>query len=340
VLGAGDGELFCRYFDVTEAGNFEGRNILHVPRPPGEVARANGVEEVELAGLVEKGRRALFAAREKRIKPGRDEKILTAWNGMMLRSMAEAAAGLDRQDYLAAAGKNAEFILTNLRRQGRLLRSFKDGRARFDGYLEDYACLADGLLALYQATFEPRWYREALGLAGQILELFSDPAGGSLFLTASDHERLIQRPRDLYDNATPSGNSVAAELFLRLWKFSGDDRWRARGIAAIEPLANSMARHPGGFGQLLCALDLALTPGYEIAIAGAPGEPRTRLLLREVFGRYLPNRVVACGLPGDNPLLDGRQAAGDEPAAYVCRGSVCSQPVTTAVALASMLDPD
>jgi uncharacterized protein len=337
VLGPEEGELFCHYFDVTDSGNFEGRNILHVSRSLGAAAKLPGVDEGELARAMETGCRRLFAAREHRVKPARDEKILTAWNGMMLRSMAEAAVVLDRQDYRAAAVKNADFLLANLRRGERLLRSYKGGRARFDGYLEDYACLADGLLALYQATFEPRWYREALGIAGQVLDLFSDPAGGALYFTASDHERLIQRPRDFYDNATPSGNSVAAEVFLRVWKFTGDDRWRKRAAAAIDPLSIPMSRYPAGFGQLLCALDLALTPGLEIAITGFPDASETRRLLREVFGRYLPNKVVACGLPDSHPLLEKRPMVGNLATAYVCCNSVCSRPVTVSSELATLL---
>ncbi|HYY57961.1 MAG TPA: thioredoxin domain-containing protein, partial [Pyrinomonadaceae bacterium] len=214
VLGEEDGALFCSYYDVTPGGNFEGQNILNVPRPLEDVAEAAGVTPERLQEALERGRRELFAVRERRVKPGRDEKILTAWNGLMLASFAEAAAILDRADYLDVAKKNAEFILANLRREGLLLRTYKDGQAKLNGYLEDYSFFADGLIALYESTGELRLLEEALAITTRMTEEFWDEKEGGFFYTGESHEELIVRSKDYFDNATPSGNSVAAEVLL------------------------------------------------------------------------------------------------------------------------------
>jgi hypothetical protein len=279
----------------------------------------------------------LFAEREKRIKPGRDEKILTAWNGLMLRSFAEAANALDREDYRQVAIRNAEFVFSHLQRNGRLLRSYKDGVARLNAYLEDYAFFMDGLLSLYETTFDPRWIREAVSFAEILTTRFLDSEGAGFYLTADDHEALITRPKDFYDNATPSGNSVAAYALLRLAKLTGNERWTEYARAVLKSLAVSMARYPSAFGNLLCALDLYAGRTREIAVVGDPQSTQTRALLRAVFGRYLPNKVVACGLNGDVYLLEGRTQVGGAPAVYVCENYVCQSPVRTSEELAALL---
>ena len=191
------------------------------PKPSERLAKRSNVAEDRLREVVRRGRRMLFQAREQRVKPGRDDKVLTAWNGLMLRSFAEAANALDREDYRQVAVRNAGFLLSKLRIDGRLLRSYRDGRARFNAYLEDYACLIDGLISLYEATFDAGWIREAELLAGRMIEKFRDPQSGGFYFTSEDHESLIHRPKEFYDNATPSGNSVAALALLRLWKLTG-----------------------------------------------------------------------------------------------------------------------
>jgi uncharacterized protein YyaL (SSP411 family) len=337
LLGSEDAELFCRYYGVTEEGNLEGRNTLHVPRPAALVARLNNISEEDLRERIERGKSTLFADREKRVRPGRDEKILTAWNGLMLRSFAEAARGLDRNDYRTAAVRCAEFLLSKLECTGGLRHSYKDGQARISAFLDDYACLVDGLLSLYEATFNPRWFREAIRLAATMIEQFKDPGGIGFFLT-SEHENLIRRPKEFFDNATPSGNSTAAQALLRLAKFTGDEAWLGPGLSMLKGLAGLVARHPAAFGNLLCVLDFALSDAPEIAIAGDPREDATRALLQEVFRRYLPNKVVACGDDADLHLLKGRVRVSGLPTAYVCRNHVCHAPVTSAAELAAQLE--
>ena len=193
LLGSEDARLFARYFDISLGGNFEGHSILHVDTPLDRVAALLRVDQDRLEEVIERGRSVLYAAREKRIKPGRDEKILTAWNGLMLRSFAEASRVLRRGDYAAVAVGNAEFLLANMRRDGKLLRTFKDGESKLNAYLEDYAYVADGFLALYEATFDERWYREAVELTETMIDQFWDDDRSGFFFTAREHESLISR---------------------------------------------------------------------------------------------------------------------------------------------------
>jgi len=288
--------------------------------------------------IVRRGRGVLLRERERRVRPGRDEKILTAWNGLMLRSFAEAARSLGRHDYRLAAVKAADSVLTRARREGRLLRSYKDGGARLSGYLEDYAFVTEGLISLYEATFDPRWLEEAIGLASLIVDLFTDEQGGGFYYTSREHEPLIHRPRESYDGAIPSGNSVAAGAFLRLWKLTSEERWSVQARSVLEPMAGAMAHHPQAFSNYLCALDFYLGPVREIAILGDPQKAATRALLAEVSGRYLPNSVLACGLDSRLPLLRGKPRINGEPIAYVCIDSVCEAPVAEPSALGRLLD--
>jgi len=215
----------------------------------------------------------------------------------MLRSFAEAARYLDRPDFLQVATNNAEFLLRELYREGRLLRTYKDGRARLNGYLEDYAFLADGLLALYEASFNPRWFLEASRLMDEAIKLFADETNGGFFDTGSDHEALISRPKDIMDNATPAGNSVAADVLLRLASLAGEVEYRRRADDYLRPMADIMVQHPQAFGHALGALDFAISQSKEIAIIGDPQQPDTRALLEVVNNRYLPNSVLACAVP-------------------------------------------
>jgi len=334
ILGTED-DLFCRYYDISREGNFEGKSILNVPREGSLVARLNKVTEEEFRQIIQRGREKLLKERAKRIKPGRDEKILTAWNGLMLRSFAEAANGLGRDDYRAAALKNAEFLMRELQVEGRLLRSYKDCRARFNGYLEDYANVIDGFLSLYETTFDVRWLEEAERLAGIVVDRFWDSQQSDFYLTSEDHESLIHRPKDIYDNATPSGNSVAMLALLRLGKFTAHDKWTEYAVSTMEGMAQPMGRHPAAFSHLLCALDFRLARCREIALVGDPDSPETRTLLDTIFGRYMPNKVVACGLQEDTFLLKDRSQTEGRPTAYVCEGHVCQAPTTDQEELAA-----
>jgi hypothetical protein len=337
ALGETDAELFCRYFGMTPEGNFEGKNILYVRRPISIVARLNNLSGERLLEIVGRGKKKLFEIRQARAKPGRDEKTLTAWNGLMLRSFAEAANVLHREDYRRIAARNAEFISSTLYSEGRLHRSFKNGRARLNAYLEDYACLVDGLISTYEATFDPRWIHAAQELSGLMVERFLDSNEGGFYFTSNDHESLIHRPKDFYDNATPSGNSVAVVALLRLWKLTGVQRWAGHAIATLESMAGLMPNHPAAFAHWLCALDFYLGPAKEIAVSGNPDDPKTRELLDAIFRAYLPNKVVACGTDGGVFLLENRPQIDGLPTVYVCENFSCKLPVTTCEDLSKAL---
>ena len=336
-------KLALRYWDVTERGNFEGKNILNVPRPPETVASEFGLTVEELEGKIGGIRDKLFEAREERVRPGLDDKVLAAWNGLMLRSFALAARVLDRDDYRRIAEKNAAFLLDKLRTGGRLRRSYKDGQAKFNGYLEDYAMVADGLVALYEATFDARWLREAEALADAINELFWDEERKAFYDTPADHEKLVTRPRDVYDNAAPSGNSVATEVLLKLSLLLDRDDYRQRAETVLEEMAGGLEKIPGAFGRLLCALDFSTSRPYEIALVGDPEKDDTRSLLEAVYSNYLPNKVVAGHDPDDIeaemliPLLADRPMRNGKATAYVCEGYACQSPTTDQEELAEQL---
>ena len=343
LLGEEDARLFCRYFDVTAAGNFEGHNILHLDEDLDVIARLLGVTAERMAEAVERGRRRLFEEREKRIKPHRDEKMLTAWNGLMLRSFAEAARALDRRDYLEVATRNAEFILEHLQRDGRLLRTHRSGESKLNAYHEDYAYLIDGLLALYEASFDLRWFEAALQLTETMIAQFWDAESGGFFFTSADHERLITRTKDFYDNAIPSGNSVAAGALQRLSLYTGEERYRQLAEAILKLMGPAMMRAPNAFGHLLSALDFYLASPDEIAIVGHPDSDETNSLIKAVFERYLPNKVVAFAPPDQDltghriKLLENRQMIDGKSTAYVCRNFYCQAPVTEAEQLVNQL---
>jgi uncharacterized protein len=343
VLEPEDARLAMRYWDVTEGGNFEGRNILNVPRPLEVVAAEFGVSPEELWRRLEAIRARLFAVREGRVRPGRDEKVLAAWNGLMLSALALAARVTGRADYREAARRNAAFLLRELLSEGRLRRSYKDGRARFNGYLEDYAMVASGLVALYEATFETRWLLEADALCEAVVELFWDEGEGVFYDTPADHEELVTRPRDVYDNAAPSGTSVAVGVLLQLALLLDRNDYRQRAETVLENLSGGMESVPGAFGRLLAALDFAAGEPREIAIVGDPDSPDTAALLKTVYSAYIPNKVVAGLSPGDDetaaliPLLAARPARDGRATAYVCTGYACQNPTTDPGELAGQL---
>jgi hypothetical protein len=343
-LGEEDAKLFCAYYDVTEEGNFEEQNILNVPRPLETVASDAGVTVERLAEVVARGRRVLFDIRERRIKPGRDEKVLTAWNGMMLESFAEAGAVLGRADYIEAAERAARFVLSEMREDGLLLHVYKDGRAKYAAYLDDYACVASGLVTLFEATGSLAWLEESVALTDKMVEEFWDEAEGGFFYAGASGERLIVRNKDYFDNATPSGNSVAAELLLRLAILMENDGYRRKATTVLRLTRDTMARYPSAFGYALGALDFYLSSPKEVVLVGASEVSETQALAREVWRRYMPNKVVVRGRAGDEraarlvPLLRERPAQGGVATAYVCENYSCQQPVTSVEELASQLD--
>jgi uncharacterized protein YyaL (SSP411 family) len=332
--------IFGDYFGVSARGNFEGKSILSVVRSVEQVAQRFQVDEETVKAAVARGRTLLFAQREMRIKPGRDEKILTEWNGLMIHALAECGVVLDRPDALAAAIRAADFILATMSQpDGRLYRSYKDGQARFNAYLEDYAAFIRALIALYEATFDLRWLGEATRLAQLMDEQFRDQAGG-FFQTGVDHEQLVARRKDFVDNAIPSGNSLAAEALLRLAIFLDKPAYRTEAGRILLMMKDAMARQPTGFGRLLGVLDAYLAPSQEIAIVGASEDAGTVALLREVRRHFLPHAVLAFTPPevaSVLPLLQGRTLVDGNAAAYVCENYACKLPVTSAEALAALI---
>jgi uncharacterized protein YyaL (SSP411 family) len=310
------------YFGATAQGNFEGGlNVLE----------ARGPAPAELGEI----RRRLLQRRGERIRPGLDDKRLTAWNALMIGALAEAGAVLERVDYLQAAGACAAFVLGDLRdANGRLLRTWKDGRARIDAYLEDHAYLLEALLTLYEATFDERWYREATALADDMVARFGDPEHGGFFTTAADSTGLPVRRKDLDDSPIPSGNAAAAFGLARLARLSGEGAYddQARGVLAL--LAPLGARHPLAFSYLLRAADFHLSPVKEVAIVGP--EPGARELVRAVRAQLRPHLVLAGG-SGAIPLLEGRGPVDGQAAAYVCEHFSCQAPVTRAQDLVASL---
>ena len=347
VMGDADGEVFAGYYGVTGAGNFEGKNILNIRQDPEEFAETKGLTADQLGDIINRGSKALLEVREQRIHPMRDDKVLASWNGLMLRSFAEAAAALGRPDYLAVAIKNAEFLARSMKSDGRLLRTYRDGQAKLLGYLEDYSFVIDGLLALYEATFDLRWLDEAVTLADSMIELFWDENIGGFYDTGSDHETLVVRPRDVFDNAQPCGGSVASDVLLRLAVFTGNNDYSAKATVPLRSLHQAMSQSPGGTGHWLSALDFYVSPPKEIAVIGPRDDPTTQALLDTVFHRFLPNKVVMGVetplIPADDnseadiPLLAGRGMVGGLPSAYVCQNYACQLPVTDPAGLAEQL---
>ena len=342
TLGDNAASVFSVYYNITEAGNFEGKNIPNVIRSKEDVAKSLGISGEELEASLKESRRKLFALRETRIKPDRDEKILTAWNGLMLASFAEAGLILNRPDYTEAARRNAEFVLSNLSENGRLLRTWKDGRAKFNAYLEDYAFLGEGLLTLFETTGDLRWLKEALALADRMIEEFWDDESGGFFFTGKSHESLIVRSKDYFDNATPSGNSVAAIVLLRLATLTGRENYRNLATALLREIGDQVRRFPSGFGYALSAVDFLLSTPKEVAIVGKDAAD-IQPLLAETWRRYIPNKVVAPGFEEDSeaaqltPLLLSRPRINNQATAYVCENFTCQQPVTDISALAAQL---
>ncbi|HYL50755.1 MAG TPA: thioredoxin domain-containing protein [Acidimicrobiia bacterium] len=326
-----DADAVIRYFGVTEQGNFVDPhtgfrgNILHVVDPSAEVPPE-----------VDRAKAKLLERRSGRVRPGLDDKILLAWNALMLDALARAAAAFEREDWMAAARTNARFLLGELRRDdGRFVRSW---RAPHLAYAEDYAALLEALLTMAEVD-DPGWLPEARAVADELLRLFHDADGRGFFTTGHDAEPLVVRPKDVFDDATPSANSLAANGLLRLAALTGETRYETPAVDVAEMLARPMASQPTAFAHMLEACERILTPPLEIAIVGLADDPRTRALQREVHHRLLPGSVTLTGPASDaSPLLDGREARDLVPTAYVCEHYACRQPVTSPEDLRAQLD--
>ncbi|MEE2656684.1 MAG: thioredoxin domain-containing protein, partial [Chloroflexota bacterium] len=346
ILGPEAGELFCKVYGVTEEGNFEGQSILYLPQELSKTAEELGMDGDELVKQLAASKTKLLNERSKRVWPLRDEKVLTGWNALILGSLAEAASVLGRPEYLTVASANATFLLESLRdADGRLLRTYRDGKAKLKGYLEDYAFLADGLLTLYEATFDSKWLWEAKKLADAMLELFWDADSESFFNTGHDHEELLVRPQEFFDNALPSGASAATLLLLRLGALFGTPKYTEVAQISMRSMRSTIMAQPMGYGHWLCGLDFALSTPKEVVVVGNRTETNTVALLNAVYSRFLPNKVVAGMETEDDPiadqlgLLEGRVLINGLPTAYVCQNYTCQMPVTDPRELLEQLDP-
>jgi uncharacterized protein YyaL (SSP411 family) len=335
VLGAARAAAFSRVYDVTPEGNFEhGLSILNRPKTIAQCAQILGRDEPELRRELDEGRAKLLAEREKRVHPGLDDKVLVAWNGLAIEALSLAAGVLDEPRYLAAAQRAAGFILSKMRRpDGRLWHTWRAGEARLDAYLDDYACLANALVTLYEADFDERWIAEAVRLAELIIELYRDDERGGFFFTAKDHEPLIARQKDFYDSSVPSGNSMAAMASLRLARLTGRRDFLDAAEGTLRACAALLEQSPRAAGQMLLALDMYLGPTPEIVILGDPQHDDTGVALAALRHRYIPNKVVACRPPGSkaagplDPLFAGKSLAGPEPGVFICENFACEQPI-------------
>jgi uncharacterized protein YyaL (SSP411 family) len=343
ILGPERARTFCYVYDVSEAGNFEGHNILNLPKSIGQCARILGVDENQLRNQLAADRQSLFAAREKRIHPGLDDKVIVAWNGLMIDALAQAAGTLAEPRYLQAAERAASFILTHVSREdGRLLHTWRGGKAKLDAYLDDYSAMMNALVSLYEATFDERWIDEAVRLTEILLDEFADAEQGGFFYTSRNHEQLIARQKDVMDNATPSGNSLAATALIRLGKLTGRQDFLQAAEKTIRAAATIIEQSPTAAGQMLIALDLLLGPTPEIVILGDPTTPLTAKLLDDLRGQFLPSKVVALRSTGSgasthlDSLFAGRMPLDGEPTLFICENFACQAPVCGEAAIDAM----
>jgi uncharacterized protein YyaL (SSP411 family) len=335
VLGADRAKTFAYVYDMSERGSWEGHNILCLPKPLDQSAKLLGRNPDDLRSELAEDRTKLLAVRERRVPPGKDTKILTSWNGLMIAPLAEGSRILKDERYLDAAQRASAFLLDRLCiADGRLLHAYKDGLARFNGYLDDYACLIDGLTRLYEASGEPRWIEAALGLCDVMVAEFRDPEQGGFFYTGRSHEALIARQKDAYDNATPSGNAMAATALLRLAALTGRDDFADTGRETLQSVHVVLEQAPMAAGQSLIALDFLLGPTREFAVLAGTDPTEHRVALETIAGHFLPHKVVAPAvaetagrLAGTTPLLADRTARGGRVTTYICERLACQAPI-------------
>ena len=341
IIGEENAEIFCEYYDITPQGNFEGENILHVQTPPDIFARKLQIALEDLETLLGDGKQKLFEAREERIKPGLDDKILTSWNGIMIRGMAMGYQLTGKPEYLEACEKSAEFVLTTLSQDnGLLLRTYRAGKSHLNAYLEDYSYFIAGLIALYEASFEPRWLTEAERLAHIMIDQFGDDAGDGFFFTGKAHETLIVQSKSAYDGATPSGASMAIHSLLRLAKHLDNPEFHDKAVETLKLYFHQMEAMPSGSGQLLCELAFLLSTPKEIAIVGKKGDAKTEAMLTALHSIYQPNKIVAASESADDqtlPLLAGKTQVDNTATAYICENYACQAPTTDVEAFVEML---
>jgi len=345
VLGEKDGELFCQIFDMTDSGNFEGENILHLQKPAELLAKLHNLTSRELQDFLQRTKNKLFEIRKERVHPHKDDKILTDWNGLMIASLAYGYSVLGDERYLRAAEQSANFILNNLQKNGRLLKHYRIKAADVPGYLDDYAFLIHGLIELYQASFDPRWLKEALRLTDDMLKLFWDKEKGGFFFSGQDSEKLISRTKEIYDGALPSSNSMAIYDLLRLGKLTMRPEYINRAEQALKSFAGTIAENPSAYCQMLIALDFYLGPTKEIVVAGKRESRDTKEIFESINRHYLPRKVVLFNSDDTEgkelqelvPFLENMTAKDGAATAYVCENFVCQLPTKDLAKLEELL---
>jgi uncharacterized protein YyaL (SSP411 family) len=333
ILGAEAAEVFCRIYDVSEQGNFENKNILHPILTVAQASKYFNRSVQEITALVAVAKQKLFNAREKRIKPFRDEKVVTAWNGLALSGLAEAIKITGKSEYLQCAKRTVDFVFAEMFRNGHLLHTYKDGVAKILGYLDDYAFFGVGLLDLFEASFDRSLLLKATELADMMLKEFSDDNDGAFFYTGKSHEQLISRAKPAFDASIPSGNSMAAQLLLRLYYYTSQDVYLKNAETVLRSYRDAMEAQPFGLAHMLGALDFYLRKPKEIVIVGEPDTPSTEELLSGVLSTYLPNSTFQLVRPKEAideiaPLLKGKSRISGNATGYVCHNFTCSAPVT------------
>lgn len=336
ILGKDTSEIFNEYYDVTKRGNFEhNKSILHKNRSIEDLARKFKKKSEEIESILKKARAELFDVRAKRPRPHRDEKIITAWNGLMISSLSFGGAVLGEEKYSQAARKAADFVLTSLRKNGRLMRYHGKGRAVQLAVLNDYAFFITGLLDLYEETFDPELLSEAKSLSTQMIELFSDSENGGFFLTGNDGEKLLIRNKPDYDGAVPCGNSVAAAVLLKLGQLTMNQEFIRQGEETLNAFSSQLERSGINLTYMLTALDFFVGPRQEIVIAGVRDSDDTKKMIKLVYERFLPNAVIILHEPGQAgkaiekivPFVKVQNMVDGRTTAYVCENFVCKRPV-------------
>jgi uncharacterized protein YyaL (SSP411 family) len=355
LLSAGISRVFCRHFGIEEEGNvlhdphheFTGKNILYVANSLPETAEAFNMTETEVENLIGHSSAKLFDARSRRPRPHLDDKLLCSWNGLMIGAFARAYQVLEDKNYLEASARAASFVLTRMYNSvdGTLRRRFRDGEAKHEAHLDDYAFLAEGLIELYEASFDVSWLEHAIALTGKQIELFWDGEGGGFFDTTGKDPSILVRMKERYDGAEPAGNSIAAMNLLRLAEFTGRSEWREKAEAAIAAAGAILRKHPSVMPRMVCALDRRMNGGMQIVVAGNDVDPLTQQLLKEVYARYLPDKILILAdgsggfarLSASNQSLKAFPTDAGRAAAYVCEAFVCRQPVSDPGELGRML---
>jgi len=333
VLGEENGRLVIDYFNITEEGNFDGNNILHIVKE---------LEQQE-SGLIDQAKKSLLQRREKRVSPGRDDKVIASWNGLMLGTLAEAACAFNRRDYLDAAVANGLFLIDSMLVDRSILHTCKDGQAKLNGYLDDHAMVIDGLLSLHQATLRGKWLRQAITLAETMIEQFWDETSNMFYDTGQSHEDLFVRPQSTFDGAMPSGSSMATLVLLKLGELMDNRKFEDIASKALRTARDLITQHPLGFSYWLCALDFYLSEPKQIAVIGSIDHPLASELIHTICTTWLPNKVVAALDPNDPTYVSGltlfnnRTMLDNQPTVYVCRRYSCQRPVNDPDSLKAQL---